>query len=79
MGCQVSTDGSQFERSDYDKLWKRMNSVSEPVPSHGKKPPKNVLAEHGGWKILRILLVSTYKDFRNERRAVLDLVSAAHV
>ncbi|CDH92980.1 RING-type domain-containing protein [Caenorhabditis elegans] len=74
MGCQVSTDGSQFERSDYDKLWKRMNSVSEPVPSHGKKPPKNVLAEHGGWKILRILLVSTYKDFRNERRAVLDLV-----
>ncbi|EFO93033.1 hypothetical protein CRE_10207 [Caenorhabditis remanei] len=72
MGCQVSTDGSQFERSDYDKLWKRMNSLSEPS---GKGAQRKKKKQSSGWKIWRILVVSTYKDFRNERRAVLDLVS----
>ncbi|KAF1758213.1 hypothetical protein GCK72_014671 [Caenorhabditis remanei] len=71
MGCQVSTDGSQFERSDYDKLWKRMNSLSEPS---GKGAQRKKKKQSSGWKIWRILVVSTYKDFRNERRAVLDLI-----
>ncbi|EGT46939.1 hypothetical protein CAEBREN_30509 [Caenorhabditis brenneri] len=73
MGCQVSSDGSHFEKSDYDKLWKRMNSVSDPYPEASNNG-KNQKKKQRGWKILRIVLVSTYKDFRNERRAVLDLI-----
>lgn len=72
MGCQVSSDGRQFEKSDYDRLWKRMNSVSEPTAPRTKK--NNHEKNQKGWRIVRIMLVSTYKDFRNERQAVKDLV-----
>ncbi|PIC35305.1 hypothetical protein B9Z55_014701 [Caenorhabditis nigoni] len=74
MGCQVSSDGSQFERSDYDKLWKRMNSVSDPYAAPNTGNNKKKKQKQTGWKIMRVVLVTTYKDFRNERRAVLDLV-----
>ncbi|CAI2351307.1 unnamed protein product [Caenorhabditis sp. 36 PRJEB53466] len=72
MGCQVSSDSSQFERSDYDRLWKRMNSVSEQTPVAQKK--KSGKGKKNGWRIIRVILVSTYKDFRNERKAALDLI-----
>ncbi|ULT96531.1 hypothetical protein L3Y34_004835 [Caenorhabditis briggsae] len=74
MGCQVSSDGSHFERSDYDKLWKRMNSVTDPYSSPNTGNNKKKKQKQTGWKTMRVLLVTTYKDFRNERRAVLDLV-----
>ncbi|CAB3409408.1 unnamed protein product [Caenorhabditis bovis] len=69
MGCQVSSDG-QFERSDFDKMWKKMNS------SEHEAPRKREKIEERAWKIVRILLITTFKDFRNERRAVLNMIES---
>ncbi|CAJ0933050.1 unnamed protein product, partial [Mesorhabditis belari] len=62
MGCNVSSNG-QFEPEKYDSIWSALPSVQTPMDGKRKNS-----------KIMRLNIVSTFKDFRNERVAIHDLL-----
>ena len=80
MGCSPSTE--RFEPAEFDRMWNNMNS-SERHSEAGKvgkhrylfyflSQSKKLLFRT--WKILRVNLISTFKDFRNERAHIHKMV-----
>ncbi|CAI5449536.1 unnamed protein product [Caenorhabditis angaria] len=66
MGCQISSDGNFETPPNYEEFWNQRKHRNQVVRQNN--------SQRKGWKIVRILVVSTYKDFKNERSAVLSMI-----
>ncbi|GMS95217.1 hypothetical protein PENTCL1PPCAC_17392, partial [Pristionchus entomophagus] len=65
MGCGRSREDA-FQAENCDRMWRAMNG--DGTVGSGK-------IRHDSWAVLRLIVVSTYKDFKNERKIIHDVVN----
>ncbi|GMT23790.1 hypothetical protein PFISCL1PPCAC_15087 [Pristionchus fissidentatus] len=65
MGCGRSREVTTHAQN-CDRMWKAMNTEG----THGGE-----IIRHESWAVMRLILVSTYKDFKNERKIIHDSVN----
>ncbi|CAI4222049.1 unnamed protein product [Auanema sp. JU1783] len=66
MGGCSSMGSKPFETDSFDQIWKEVSTTTH------RSSEESV--QYNGWRIVRIVLISTFKDFRNERVQIHQMV-----
>ncbi|GMR47343.1 hypothetical protein PMAYCL1PPCAC_17538 [Pristionchus mayeri] len=66
MGCGRSRE-EVFQAENCDRMWRAMNT---------DRTIGSEKIRHESWAVLRLIVVSTYRDFTNERRIIHDTVNS---